>query len=246
MGFAGLVEEGLEYYALKNLGIDYASGDLVCFLDSDVHPDAGWLSHLLGSFSREDINAAAGQPYVAPVDLFSRAFALGWTYNLADQTGCTVQVRKFYANNLVVRKTLLREVRFTPLKLRTRGAASVFEHDLRKRGDAIWEVRRAHVDHPAPSSLHHLIVRALAHGRDSYMKKGEYRSLGGFLHCQKTAAQRFARGVTRTFHLRREVELRAIEIPVVLAIITTYFSLFSLGGVLTHLSPTAMGHRFRL
>ena len=74
------VSEGLEYYALKNRGAELANGDILCFVDSDIHPDEGWMAHLLGSFAKPYIKAVAGQPYVAPIDLFSRAFALGWRF----------------------------------------------------------------------------------------------------------------------------------------------------------------------
>jgi hypothetical protein len=240
------VSEGLEYYALKNFGGGLASRDLICFLDSDVHPDAGWLAHLLGSFGREDVAAVAGQPYVAPVDLMSRAFALGWTYELADHSGRMFQSEKFYANNLAFRAPIFRLAQFPELNRRTRGAGTLLGARLRDMGYAVWQNRSARVDHPAPSSLRHLIVRALAHGRDIYMKDGERRSLAGLKRSQATAGQRFARGVSNTFRYRRRVDLDRMQVPGALAIIAIYYGFFSLGGLLTHLSPEGIGSRFRL
>ena len=92
------VSAGLEYYALKNFGAELASGDLLCFLDSDIYPDRGWLQYILGSFARDEISAVAGVPYVAPIDFFSRAFALGWTYAIPEKPGSFSIATKFYAN----------------------------------------------------------------------------------------------------------------------------------------------------
>jgi hypothetical protein len=240
------VSPGLEYYALKNLGGDMAEGDILCFLDSDVYPDEGWLAHLLGSFHREDLVAVAGQPYVAPVDLMSRAFALGWTYELADHSGRMFQSRKFYANNLALRADVFRQTRFPELEKRTRGAGTLFSRRLSALGHGVWQNRSARVDHPAPSSIRHLAIRALAHGRDIYMKEGETRSLDGLKRSQVTAAHRFTRGVSNTFRHRRRVDLKITEVPAVLGIIGLYYGLFSVGGILTHLNPNGIGSRFRL
>lgn len=246
MDFQLRVSPGLEYYALKNFGGAHTSGDILCFLDSDVYPDAGWLAHLLGSFHRDDLVAVAGQPYVAPIDLMSRAFALGWTYELADHSGRMFQSRKFYANNLALRADIFRRTRFPELDRRTRGAGTLYGQRLAKLGHAVWQNRSARVDHPAPSSMRHLAVRALAHGRDMYMKTGERRSLEGLGRSQATAVRRLARGVANTFCYRLRVDLKVIDVPAVLAIIGLYYGLFSLGGILTHLSPEGMGSRFRL
>jgi hypothetical protein len=129
---------GLEYYPLKNFGASFAAGDLLLFVDSDVLPEAGWLAHLVGSFGQPDVHAVSGQTYIAPVDLTSRAYALGWTYALRDADGGLVTPRKFYANNLALRADLFRKVPFRPLGLRSRGACSLLRDDLARLGLAVW------------------------------------------------------------------------------------------------------------
>jgi hypothetical protein len=240
------VGPGLEYYALKNFGADRATGDILLFVDSDVHPNAGWLAHLLGSFARPEIHAVAGQPYVAPTGLFAAAFTLGWTYSLPDDSGRLEPHRKFYANNIALRADTFRRTRFTPLARRTRGAASQLGQELERLGHAVWQNSRARVDHPPPASFPHLAVRALAHGRDVYMKRSEERNLHGFLLSQRVPAERLARGIANTARHWRRVGLRPWQLPGVVAIMTAYYALFALGGLLTHLSPAAMGRRFRV
>jgi len=240
------VGEGLEYYALKNFGAELAGGDILLFLDSDVHPDAGWLVHLLGSFARPEIHAVAGEPYVGPTDTFAAAFALGWTYQLPGESGRLELGRKIYANNIAFRADTFRCTRFAALGRRTRGACSLLARQLERLGRPIWTNTRARVDHPPPSGLRHLAVRALAHGRDMYMTRSEDRNLYGLFTSQAVAGQRLARGLANTARHWRRVGLRPWHLPAVVSIIGTYYALFALGGLLTHVSPIAMGRRFRV
>jgi len=240
------VTEGFEYYPLKNLGASQATGDLLLFVDSDVLPDDGWLAHLLGSFGRPDVHVVSGQTYVGPRDVFSRAFALGWTYELRDESGRFEPCRKFYGNNVAFRAEAFPKDGFPPLGPRTRGASSLLRQKLNAVGIDVWQNRRACVDHPPPASTKHLVVRALAHGRDIYMKYSTQRHLGGLRDSLGTAAKRLARGFKNTLLHRQRVGLPWWQVPASLAIMSTYYGFFALGGILTHISPEAMGRRFRL
>ena len=240
------VKRGLEYYALKNFGAELAQGDILCFLDSDVHPDKDWLIHLFSTFSNPEICGVAGQPYVAPINLFSRAFALGWTYQLPERTESLVRSKKWYANNVAFRSKIFHKVTFPKLERRTRGARHLMVIELAKMGYEVYENRKALVNHPAPSSWKNMIIRALAHGRDIYMRDSEKRSFQGFIYSQKTAARRLMRGISNTFKNWRKVGLDRFETIPVILIITCYYIFFSLGGVLTHISPEIMGRNFRL
>jgi Glycosyl transferase family 2 len=240
------VEEGLEYYPLKNLGARKASGDLLLFVDSDVLPDEGWLAHLLGSFARPDVHVVSGQTYVGPSDLFSRAFALGWTYELRDRSAKFEPCRKFYGNNVAFRAEVFPKGGFASLGPRTRGASTLLRKELNRVGIDVWQNSQAGVDHPAPSGFQHLVVRALAHGRDIYMTRSTERHLGGLTGSVGTAARRLARGVRSTLLDGHRVGLEWWQIPASLAIVGTYYGFFALGGILTHISPKAMGRRFRL
>lgn len=240
------VAEGLEYYPLKSFGAERASGDLLLFVDSDVLPEEGWLAHLLGSLARPDIDVVCGQTYVAPSDLFAKAFALGWTYELRDPSGPLMQPTKFYANNILFRTELFRRVGFRPVGRRSRGAVSLLRQDLDRLGVSIWENRMARVAHPPPTSFRHMVVRALAHGRDHYLTHAEGRSLGGLSRSLGVAVRRLARGFRRSFRERRRVDLPRRAVPAVLLVIFGYYAFFALGGILTHAHPEAMSRHFRV
>jgi len=91
-----------------------------------------------------------------------------------------------------------------------------------------------------------MAVRALAHGRDHYMKESEGRTVSGLRRSVSVAAARLGRGFVRTFRCWRQVGLRIWELPAVLAIISAYYGFFALGGLFTHVSPNGMGSRFRV
>jgi hypothetical protein len=237
---------GLEYYPLKIFGAELAHGNLLLFVDSDVLPEADWLAHLLGSFAEPGIDVVCGQTYVAPTDLVARAFALGWTYALRDDAGQLLQPRKFYANNIAFRAPVFRKTGFRSVGRRSRGASSLLRADLQALGIPIWENRMARVDHPPPRSVSHLVVRALAHGRDLYMQDSEARTMTGLGRAVGVAVARLRIGVSRTARHWRRVGLRRREVPAALGIIATYYGLFALGGVLTHVHPEGMARRFRV
>jgi hypothetical protein len=240
------VAEGLEYYPLKNLGATLARGDILLFVDSDVVPDDGWLAHLLGSFARPDVHVVCGQTYIPPTDLVSRAFALSWIFGLPEPSAGLVKVDRFYANNLAFRARVFRGTQFRPLGRRTRGACSLLREDLDRLGIPVWENRAASVAHSRPSSLGHFLARALAQGRDQYLAHSDGRSLRGLRGSLEFAAGQFARGITRARRDWRRVGLRRRDVPVALAVISSYHGIFVLGGLLTHASPAFMGRHFRV
>lgn len=243
-----LIAPGVEYYPLKNVAAEASTGDVLIFVDSDVVPDPGWFAHLLGSFGRSDIDVVCGQTYVRPSDTYSRAFAAGWTYMPRRDAREIVQPKKFYANTIAFRRAMFEAVGgFPPLgQRRTRGAASILREKLAALGSVVWENPQAAVDHPPPASFQHLAVRAIAHGRDHYMHYDENRNLAGLLRSVGLATSRLGRGFWRTLRHRREIGLQPWAVPAALAITSTYYGFFALGGVLTHISPEMMGRRFRV
>jgi hypothetical protein len=243
---AVLVSEGLGYHPLKRFGGERASGDILLFLDSDVVPDPGWLAHLLGSFANPDVQVVFGQPYVAPTNVFTRAFALGWIYDLRDEPGRLAVHHRLFPNNTAFRADVYRRTGFRPIGTRTRGATTQLQADLSKLGFAVWQNSNARVDHPAPLGFHHLAVRALAHARDYYMKSSEERHLHGLTTSLSMGGRRLARAWYNTFRYRRRVNLKLWQVPAVLGVLTGFYGIWFAGALLTHIRPAAMGRRFRV
>ncbi len=240
------VTPGLEYYGLKNFGAERATGNLILFVDSDVEPEAGWLAHLLGTFADPSMQVVCGQTYIPPDSLYASAFSLGWTYDLRDPRGRLIQPVKVYANNIVFHAEVFRQTGFASLGKRSRGASSLLRKHLEQLGISIWENRSARVGHPPPANFQHLTTRALAHGRDHYMKHTERRTLYCLGRSFWIAGKRMCRGFARTFRHASDVGVKFWQVPAVLTIISCYYAFFAAGGLLTHISPEAMGRRFRV
>lgn len=239
------VSAGSEYFPLKNFGAGLARGDFLLFVDSDVLPEKGWLAHLLGSFARPDVHVVCGQTYVAPRDFISRAFALGWFFQLRDESAGFIVPRKFFANNIAFRADVFQQSGFPAIGARSRGASSSLGQTLERRGICVWENRMTGVDHPPPVGLTHIVIRALVQGRDYYLKDPEERGLEGVKRAARIARERLIRGYKETLQHWRQVGLRRHEVPAVMAFMSFYYGVVVLGGILTHLRPALMV-RFRI
>lgn len=242
-----VVEEGAEYYPLKNYGARASSGDLLLFLDSDVLPDPDWLTTLLSSFAKPMVYAVAAQTYVEPFDLWSKAFAVGWIYDLPDPVAGLIVPRKVHANTLALyRKDFEGVGGFPSIGRRSRGAGSQIQQRLKLMGIEIWENRSARVQHPPPQNLSHLAIRALSQGRDHVFRFRGKRVLAGLFGACIQAAIRFTRGVKCCWNERHKAFIRPWEIPGVIAIIAMYYGLCVVGAVLTCLVPQEMARSFRI
>lgn len=246
LDLAALVSEGLGYHPLKRFGAEHASGDILLFLDSDVVPDPGWLAHLLGSFADPDVQVVFGQPYVAPTNLFTKAFALGWIYELRDEPGRLARHHKLFPNNTAFRAEVYRRTGFRSIGRRSRGASSQLLDQLSSLGFSVWQNSNARVDHPAPMGFRHLAVRALAHGRDYYMRSSEERHVGGLARSLGVGASRLARACHNTFRYRRRVGLGLWQVPAALGVLTGFYGIWFARALLTHIRPAAMGRRFQV
>jgi hypothetical protein len=77
--------EGLTYYKLKNYGVARTLTELAVMIDSDATPQPGWLDGLLAPFADPEVMAVGGFTRLDHEDFLSRAMALSWIFNLADE-----------------------------------------------------------------------------------------------------------------------------------------------------------------
>ncbi|MEB3332984.1 MAG: glycosyltransferase [Synechococcaceae cyanobacterium] len=230
---------GRHYYELKNLGAQQAGGDRIVFVDSDVIPEADWLEQLLAPFADPATAVSCGRAYIDATDLYTRAFALFWFFPVRDPGGRDRRrpeggagwphTHHFFANNIAFRRTTALAHPFPASSSSSRGACLQLADSLRQDGIAIVLNNRALVAHPPPLPGEHFTQRALAQGRDRYLRsRGLSRTLLG--SCWRWG-RNSARTLVKIAWLHRRVDLPLLQVPLAWLIGLTYYGLYWLGEV---------------
>lgn len=234
--------EGLHYYDLKNLGAKAARGEVVAFIDSDVIPDEGWLRELTRPL-RENPGLAvvAGNTYLDPDSLVSRAFALGWFFPLRRMDSGLIETGRFFANNVAFRRNVLAQRPFPEMAPgQTRGACTQLAKRLHREGMAIWLAPAAQTRHPAPNGLGHLLSRGLAEGRDLALSRLQSRGRPPWRTALKATRQvlsRTWRMLLTTLQHHRTVGLPLWQAPLAVSIMTVYYLEICAGAWACALAP---------
>lgn len=244
--------QGLHYYDLKNFGARLAAGDIIVFLDSDVIPEDGWLSSILQPLlADETVQVVAGTSYIDPVDFVGRAFALSWLFPLRSKhQHVDKNAKAFHANNLALRKAFFLEHPFPAMPAGvTRGACSQLASNIRASGNLIYRQHAARVSHPPPNGLTHTLVRAIAEGRDATFRskspgKGSLALLWGVV--RKFVRKIFNRAIFRTIRDHNEVSMPLWQVPGAVLLMTGYYLLALIGGVMAVLLPGFMEEHFKV
>lgn len=237
IGWRLLVNPQSHYYELKNLGACEAQGDVVVFVDSDVIPEHDWLEELVAPFRDTDTLVSCGRAYIEPIGVYNKAFALFWFFPVRQiHTANTTDWRHthhFFANNIAFRKCIAIDHPFPADDASSRGACLELADSLQQAGINIVLNTRAQVAHPPPQPGEHFTMRALAQGRDRYLRSQ------GLSHSFLGSCWRWCRNSTRTIikitWLHQRVGLPWYQIPVAWLLGLTYYSLYWLGEVATML-----------
>jgi glycosyltransferase involved in cell wall biosynthesis len=235
------------YYGLKNHGFAHSRGDIVVFIDSDVVPEPGWLAALLAPLADRSTQVVAGHAYIAPGGIYHKAFALFWFFPLRLERGARPSAPVLFGNNLAFRRETFARFPFVTDGPTSRGACLDLIARLTGAGVEIHHAYEACVAHPPPNGLAHFAARALAQGRDRWLRaRAGARAEAGIAASVARAAGHIARSVARIATRRQEVNLSALEAPVAAAVAISYYSLSLVGEMLTRVSPDFMVRRFRI
>lgn len=227
---------GLGYYEQKNLGAQEAQGSIVVFLDSDVIPEAGWLSKLLSSFDNPAVNVVCGNCFLATEDVVSKSLALAWFFPLRETSDVLVPQDSFFANNVAFRRDVALANPFVPLEGTSRGACRMLARRLTANGVGLFINTGARVSHPAPNGLWHLVARGATQGRDNLLfnrllDRGSLSSSMARVFRLQTRAWR------RILFQHRKVRLGILDVPAALAIASFFYLCYFAGDMLTRLAP---------
>jgi Glycosyl transferase family 2 len=239
---------GCEYYELKNRAASLSKGDPVVFVDSDVIPEPEWLAELLACFDDPAVEVACGSTFIDPESLSGKAFALFWFFPLRQVRREISQVPLFYANNVAFRRRTFERFPFPHIVDASRGSCLLLAERLRTAGIAIWRNSAARASHPPPSGLAHFVTRAVAQGRDRYLR--ERSGPRGWLDATAGSAVRFARHLARSARDiasgYRETGVAMWQLPVIALIAAAYYGLFFCGELAAALCREWMTRHFRI
>ena len=253
-GIAWRIEtaEGLHYYELKNEGAKRASGDLLLFLDSDVIPDADWLKTLHTELATDFKRIAVGGVSCVDIDsLIGRAFAAGWFFPVRPRIRRIVDPAAFiFANNLLVRRTEFLANPFPSLPDgATRGSCQRWLADRHVDGSHVALAQAATVSHPPPATtIGHLAVRGLAEGRDHVAdarrrNRPRWSRIGSSLRHVGRRLRQTNRVVMGQPH---DIGTSAMELPVIMMIMTSYYGMFLVGAACSIVSPRSTARLWRI
>ncbi len=235
---------GMGYYSLKNFGVTHAAGELVMFVDSDVIPEAGWLSGLITPFADSGVQLIGGNTYVDATGFYSKAVALTWFFPLRETGSAIRTADRFFANNFAARRPLLVAHPFPTGDGAARGACLALSRRLTAGGIAIHRNPAAQASHPAPKGIGHFITRAIADGRD-YCIYAEPAERG-----TRPVARHFyyemRRAVTAVRTRGPAVRLARAGVPLAAAIGASYYLLGLTASLATRVHPGFMKRRFQL
>lgn len=213
---------GSRYYELKNRGAAESRGEIVVFLDSDVIPEPGWLKEILAPFEDPAVRCVAGQAYIDPRDMYSKAFALFWFFPLRSGSNALRPASNFWANNVAFRRETLLTHPFPAIQGSSRGSCLLLAEQLSASGVTIWSTSAARVSHPAPQR-NLFVRRALAQGRDRILRSKGWRRTA--LASLANFTRNMARGWLRILLFHRRVGLPLGGVPVACAVCSAYYSL---------------------
>ncbi len=156
----------LDYYQKKNFGFTFTTNDVLVFLDSDVVPEAGWLTALLAAVDDGQKAVVMGRTHLETGTLFERAIALSWIFEVRSDS-VIHPVRRFVSNNFAIRRGLFERISF-PNRTTYRGQCTELGLKLMGAGFVLYEEPHARGVHPAHDGARGFVMTALHAGRDSH------------------------------------------------------------------------------
>jgi glycosyltransferase involved in cell wall biosynthesis len=156
----------LDYYQKKNFGFTFADNDIIVFLDSDVIPEAGWLSALLAAVGNGNRSVVMGRTHLETRTLYERAIALSWIFDARSEA--TIHpVGRLNSNNIAFRRALFQRLPFPDLPT-YRGQCTRLGETIMQAGIVLYEEPRARGAHPAHDGPRAFVSKALHAGRDTW------------------------------------------------------------------------------
>jgi glycosyltransferase involved in cell wall biosynthesis len=147
----------------RNRGWEAATGQLICFTDSDCVPKVDWLENLLDGFTDWQVGAVAGSYDIAN----SRSWLARWVHQeiMKRHGQMPSYVRAFGSYNVAMPRYVLQATGgFEPAYRRASGEDNDLSYRIIKKGWRIAFRPRARVSHFHPESLWKYLMAQYRHG----------------------------------------------------------------------------------
>jgi len=236
----------LNYYELKNFGVQNSRGDIILFIDSDVIPDDGWLTSILELMKRPGIDVISGHTYLPSDSITEKAFSLFWFFPpKGDNSDHSPEKRYFHGNNMAVRRKIIEANPF-PRTPTYRGQGYALAEKLRTKGFKFYFQPKARAEHPIPKGLINFVSKAVCWGHDMYFDRKLSRKVTPVLDSSHNLNNRrsLRRLISRIHYRYRYSGLNPITTIVVLPIIFCYLTLTGFGFILSSLRPGLIRNHF--
>ncbi len=242
----------LNYYELKNFGVQHSHGDIILFIDSDVIPDDGWLTSFLELMKRPEIGVISGHTYLTSDSFTEKAFSLFWLFPpKGDNSDQSYEKRYFHGNNMAIRREIIEANPF-PRTPTYRGQGYALSDKLRFKGLKFYFQPKARVEHPIPNGLCNFVSKAICWGHDMYFDRQLARKVITVPDSSYNLNNRRSLSNRRSLRLmiskiryrHRYVDLNPITTIGALAIIFSYLTLTGFGFILSSIRPELIRNHF--
>ena len=158
-----------DYYKVKMLGAQLATGTIVVYCDSDCTYEPSWLRTLLETFRQEDqIQIVAGETTCGGTGAYGTAMALTYIFPQYSNAAGLTPDSQYFLNNVAFRRKFLLDNPI-PVDLPLyRGNCVIHACNLNREGHTIWKQPTARAVHAPPNGLSHFFWRFLLIGHDYY------------------------------------------------------------------------------
>ncbi|MGR3319941.1 MAG: glycosyltransferase [Candidatus Anammoxibacter sp.] len=239
---------GKFYYQLKNVGAKHANGNVFIFLDSDVTPESGWLRNIIAPFFDSKVQVVGGNSYISIHNLWAKTFAMTWFFPLRSTEVRFYKRQQFFANNVAFRKEIFDKYPFPAIDGTDRGSCVRLAQILDNHGINIYRTTTAQVSHPAPKAGYNFLLRAIAQGRDDFLriKKFEKPIYSSVISCFLRSGAKLASALISIILKHKKVKASPFVLPIVSFITVTYYFFYFIGEILSNINPRFMKKHFRL
>lgn len=166
------------YYESKMLGLEWTTGEIIVYYDSDCIYESSWLMTLVSSFDNPDIQIVGGETTTDGVGVYGTAIALCYIFPQYSGRSDLFPVNQYFLNNVAFRRSVLETIPIPTNSPLYRGNCVIHAQTLLAAGYTIWRQPKARSLHAPPNGVEHYFKRFLLIGHDLYWQK---RLLGSLL-----------------------------------------------------------------